>query len=114
MGNLYDSFAEMWDTLSLEERYSTREEFKALLVQHGKEDLLKPFLILEHLGEYLATNPLPIKEAKFNSPGYPEYICDRVCERMSNDEKMSCTREDILLLWLTKALYGYHYAHNSP
>lgn len=105
MENLYESFVKIWEALSPEEQSASRTDMVQTIEKLGKRELLKPMLILDQLGDYLAINPLPAKESDFMAPGYLDYILARVCERMSNDEKLSCSREYVLEIWLSKTLY---------
>lgn len=93
------------------------QEWKSMLIRNGKGDLVKSMLAQKHLTDYLLANPLdPDEDMDLNPHLHVDYICDRICERMSNEENISVTKQEVMLLWLTLNIYSPHlfaYTHEG-
>lgn len=82
------------------------QEYRSLMIRSGKGELLKSMLVKEQLLDYLQTSPLHVDELDATSTMTGiDYICDRICERMSNVEQLTVSKEQVMLLWLTNQIY---------
>lgn len=77
-----------------------------ILRDAGHEELAKNFFIKQQLHTYLQTNPICDEDSKLDLN--PHLIIKHACEHVAQqvrDENFICTTEDVMLMWLTEAVY---------
>lgn len=71
------------------------------------EAFFRAKMIEDKLSEYLQEHPLNAKdEIDLNPHLIIDDICDVVSCRVMGDEKIYCTKEHVMLFWLSSIIYG--------
>lgn len=88
------------------------QDKKELLQKHMGDKIVQSFLIQEGLRKYLVANPIDWETPDFNPHLHIESVCQEIADQVIN-ENVACTKEDVMLLWLTSAVYGGQFLPNN-